>query len=357
MIFSHFLMKPGFYSLFRRGKFIKEPLILGPEAIEWKQRERFAASMIAFAMQYDARFKTHFLESFGCKLGSGRAGFKVLIEPDDWGDIVVENEDTKTVFVLELKIGAKLAEKQNPSKDLFGKPGGYGHIIKSKKRDYRITYITLENDPASWTTCSQPCDDFECRPATWKDLRRSKTERTPLENNLYDTLGNLGVRCFHPIIANHMKLGKHAKTAVQLDSCLNKVSEELKKQDIPCKPHDIYEETEDEEVFWYYGVKVPAKPKSRLGRAIKTTTKGHDKMMAWFGYQGDPTELAVYFYSGKDRHQVVSSLLKTAFPKCKVVESTEGVQIGCAPEDSQGDFDWFTRVFAAVLEKKSKSGP
>ena len=68
-------------------------------------------------------------------------GFKVLIEPDPWGDLVVRNDKVKHALVFEFKIGAQLENKQNPSKDEFWKAGGYGDTIKNKLKGFSVRMV------------------------------------------------------------------------------------------------------------------------------------------------------------------------------------------------------------------------
>jgi len=303
--------------------------------------------MLAFAIEYDRQFKAHFFDRYCC--GSPPAGFDVLIEPDSWGDLILKNDVKHRVFICELKIAASLENKQNPSKEEFWQDGGYGYSIKSRFAGSKVTYTTIENDP-SWGRALPNNIGLECQPSAWKRLARERSKKT-LESNLYETLGNLGVHCFNPIIANNMKFGNIARKAVQLPNCLNDVIVELRRCDVKCdRPNPSLW---IEQGSWSYGSGIPSKPHSNLGRITRATKKGGEQgWMAWFGYEGDPSRLAVYFYCGNGGTQAVAARLRTAFPKiAPVVNRTENwVGFYCKPNDSNGDFKWFTSVVGCSHE-------
>ena len=71
-----------------------------------EQQERFATAMIAFAFECDPIFREHFLSNI-CSNGDvlPNDGWTVLVEPANWGDLVLKNEP-RFFIVVELKIWA-----------------------------------------------------------------------------------------------------------------------------------------------------------------------------------------------------------------------------------------------------------
>src|SRR5256885_16925865 len=85
-----------------------------------EQRERFAVGMIGFSVEHDAEFRARFLERVcGLKDQSRTEGWEVFIEPENWGDLILEHPASRLFLVIEFKIGANLEERQNPSMPRF----------------------------------------------------------------------------------------------------------------------------------------------------------------------------------------------------------------------------------------------
>src|SRR5947208_2449892 len=129
-------MNPGFLSLFSRSLYRAKAARLRlsePDSIEDRrvhdERERFAAAAIAFCLRHDEAFLWHFWREVCRKKGEREPRTKptVEIEPRCWSDLLLRWD--KILCAVEIKIGAKLDDHQNPGKGAFSKRGGYGHFL------------------------------------------------------------------------------------------------------------------------------------------------------------------------------------------------------------------------------------
>jgi len=83
-----------------------------------QQNERFAVAATAFVLKHESRFRSHFLQAIcNCGAREARAHFDIDVEPWWWCDLVLKN--SRSAFVIEFKIKAKLADHQNPRKAAF----------------------------------------------------------------------------------------------------------------------------------------------------------------------------------------------------------------------------------------------
>src|SRR6184192_2639719 len=147
-----------FTTLFERSRYSSQGRWLGLDEAAREQRmdqqERFAVGMIGFALEHDSKFVAHFLERIcGLKDLPGTNGWKILVEPEDWGDLLLKHTDSSSLVVVEFKIGANLEEHQNPSTERFflparnGEGAGYGWCIAqfaSRENWRQLRYVTVE---------------------------------------------------------------------------------------------------------------------------------------------------------------------------------------------------------------------
>jgi hypothetical protein len=170
-----------FTTLFDRSRYSSQGRWFGLEEGARKklveQQERFAVGMIGFALERDSKFRAHFLGRVcGLKDLPGTSSWEILVEPENWGDLVLKHRATSSLLVAEFKIGANLEEHQNPSADHFylparnGKKAGYGwEIAQFAKQEkwLHLKYVTVENS-ASWKKARKVTPDFRCVPGEWR---------------------------------------------------------------------------------------------------------------------------------------------------------------------------------------------
>ncbi len=145
-------MKAGFISLFSRSDFrsqLRYETDLEADSEEYKhvveQRERFAAAAIAFCLEHDWRFLSHFWQKICSDEGDVvPSKVEVAIEPHRSADLLLQT--SRTVCAVEIKIAAKLDSHQNPNSDDFLMPDvGYGHFLseRCKELQCRGRYVIL----------------------------------------------------------------------------------------------------------------------------------------------------------------------------------------------------------------------
>ena len=223
-------MRATFTTLYERGRYSSRGRQLDLDDDARKQRteqqERFAVSMIRFALEHDADFKTHFLDKI-CDLNDSSAvdDWEVLVEPENWGDLVLKNRRLSSLTVAEFKILAELRAHQDPTNPGFisesrdGVPSGYGWEIdrfaKKEKWDH-LRYVTVEKE-SSWSKCDKRNENLCCVPAEWKQLLRANScEESKLETDVYDCLARFGVHIFLARSMINMKLGSEATKPLSL---------------------------------------------------------------------------------------------------------------------------------------------
>ena len=136
---------PSFFRLFRRSHYVRPVAWDDPSAeaeAARKDRERFAVAALAFCLKHDPAFLRHFWQGI-CRVPETDpdimppfAADGVLLEPPEWADLrlVSESKTGRYVWVIEVKAGAGLEERQRPDKPHeFENPNsGYGALCRGR---------------------------------------------------------------------------------------------------------------------------------------------------------------------------------------------------------------------------------
>src|SRR5687768_11470611 len=199
-------MKAGFLNLFSRSLYrgsISRLHGLDPESEEYKrvheERERFAAAVIAFCLEYDPDFRRHFWRAICSERDDSRhpvsASSKVEVEPRRWADLLLKRKNT--LCAVELKIGARLADHQNPRNIAFSKPGGYGRFLSEqcRERKCRGRYVVLGWDTAIGLKKGEKCCGCSIAQRKWVDLAK-RLPSTQLMDDLAELLSGFGIWTF-----------------------------------------------------------------------------------------------------------------------------------------------------------------
>src|SRR5258708_32548631 len=116
-------MRPSLFALFKRGRYFHAPSVAGNSGKLLRVRgsireaERFATAAIAFGWQHYPALKKHFWKTI-CRFPgdspSASSKATILIEPEDWADLLIVNpvKRGRAVYVIECKIGADLKKHQ-----------------------------------------------------------------------------------------------------------------------------------------------------------------------------------------------------------------------------------------------------
>lgn len=331
-------MSVTFTTLFERSKYSSLGRWFGLDEKARKhrmeQQERFAVGMIGFALEHDRLFRRHFLASVcGLKELSKVGGWEILVEPDNWGDLILQHKATRTFQVVEFKIGSALERHQNPSMPQFSLPGkngrcaGYGlemEQIRKRENWKRFRYVTIERRK-SWHTARKQTPGHKWTSAEWRQfLRRDVTGESKIERDVYDCLARFGVGIFVAWRMNNMKLGANATKPLAI---LIGALEESTKSRAEFKPSLLDAGSE------WLGINIRKK----------------NKVVAWFGYEANPpkdSRLSLWLYK-------VDKPVKSSLPKPLRMAGTfqqNGSDIGvyCKAEDSTGDKEWFVNVLSAL---------
>ncbi len=136
-------MRPGFYSLFRRGRYRRPASMTQAER---KEAERFAVAALAFTLQNntDQSFCQHFLETI-CGLPK-RVALEcpnIFVEKHQWADLLLKVKNY--VVVIECKLSAPLADAQNPQEEesFYDSEGYGGAFVEEYKGDERKRHYVV----------------------------------------------------------------------------------------------------------------------------------------------------------------------------------------------------------------------
>src|SRR6266481_671419 len=128
------------FALYRRGRRYRDPATSSdnPEVEKSREeRERFIAAALALCLRCDVGFRERFWLNV-CRVSDDpdspppiRAE-DILLEPPHWADLrlISDSPSGRCIWVVEIKTGANLKEKQNPSLPAFEEEGiGYGWLL------------------------------------------------------------------------------------------------------------------------------------------------------------------------------------------------------------------------------------
>ena len=323
------------------------------------QQERFAVGMIGFALGHDVEFRAHFLEKVcGFRDLSRVSDWEILVEPEDWGDLVLKHIASKSFIVTEFKIGANLEGHQNPSEPLFALPSrdgqraGYGweiNQIAARENWIRLKYLTVEKK-ASWSKARKENNNLNCVPVEWREfLRADVSQESKLETELYDCLSNFGVSVFVSR-TRRMKEMKLANPATQplaiLIGVLGKFGVSFRNKLL----NDVNTEA--------FGFNIDPKDFPNIARIVEPDIKNS---AGWFGYESNAPQgprLSVWFYCYIDagiksikpvaKARIEDALRKVGFKDSEFRNDGSSINVFCKAEDSTGDMDWFTKVLTAL---------
>ncbi len=185
---------PSFHTIYRQGRLRARLVPESSDAIE--QRERFAVACVASVLHHDQEFRAEFLSRI-CDWQDREAtpGFAIWVEKNGCGDLILENQIRRVVFVLECKIGAPLQRNQTPDSDFFfsdrrGISGCSGSTLAARLH-------TLEQSDNGKNYLD--AHGIECRARRWDALSAHRDPADPtssLVHDLFHTLSALHVRCF-----------------------------------------------------------------------------------------------------------------------------------------------------------------
>ncbi len=357
-------MKPSFFSLYSRGRYRRQPLSLGAESSQAsdirpkrsrEERERFAAAAIGFCIEHSLRFSNHFLRQIcGKRIKLPKqTPVTVEIEPHRWADLRITTDSL--VYVVECKIGAELADHQNPGHPKFAAAGGYGRVLKNEQDESGLShrYIVLGvldnlNLPRRHKRLGIGLSQI-----SWEALVE-KFPSSPLLDDLSKTLGQLGIPCFIMRNAKNLRIGTGLMSVGQALTVLNAVAESPELAECKLKTQHYLHEDDG----WELGIYVRSKQSpTSFVKNLRRSTGFQDEWLAWFGYmpvgRKGTVKRHVYLYCSKQqKSEQLAKKLQAKFRDARAEMDGDApcVIVRSSARKEEPDLDWFRAVFKCAGE-------
>jgi len=352
---------PSFFQLFKRGhyyrlKFTEEDT--SKEAEKWREeRERFAVSAIAFCLQHDPVFCEHFWQSI-CKVQGDPEqmpqGLGVRLEPADWADLslAVEMPGQHYVWVVEVKAGARLEEKQNPTTSAFKQRNfgsGWFFADQEAKKRTKMRYIVLGAEEELLLKNGDEPLGITVQQRGWEQLLYQRP-RNPLIDDLVESLSKLNINAFIMEQAKKRIITTGLSSVGQAWEVIEGVCDALGvKRGCRELSAGITEGGIDELGAWMKSFNNRGKP-SLLHK--KLTALAGPNSGQWFGYLADGKAITkvVYLWSTTaEKRDVLLKKLSSLFPGARP-EDKLAVVVRSSSTAEKTDFEWFLSVFNAAIK-------
>jgi hypothetical protein len=356
---------PSLFALFCRSRFcrsIPDDDDSVEARTERRERERFAVAALGFCLKHEPKFLNHFWRQI-CRVPSDPPNMPkikptgILLEPPHWADLrlIGENRNKRFVWVIEVKAGAPLDQKQRPDRPaIFMKKGsGYGALFKAAeaKVHTQMRYIILgANESDRWRIMPGTMrSGMAVQRRDWNDLA-SGLVRTVLVRDLCETLGELKINPFYMEKAKRIRITDGLSNAGKAWTVLHAVCKQLGIRE----SYRYFEGDTDENGGGSVGIyiKQPPKRKSPSDQHLRlrrlTTKKGWS--LAWFGYEySAPKTLwkSVYFYF--DDPEQGQQLKRNLFPTGELKFDERALAVRTPSKEGTNDFDSFMSVFNRAL--------
>jgi len=362
-------MKPSFFSLFKRGMFCRpviSPSLSGsassPARRGIDEAERFAGAAIGFAWRHDPEFRKHFWSAICYFNGDPplSSNAEIFVEPHRWADLLIVNptRNRRYVYAVEFKIHAELQHFQNQAHGEFGgTTGGYGSMLAANEggKGTALRFVVC-----GWR------DQLDLKKRPWRlpiavqqrrwDHLAVKFPRSALARDLAISLGALGIDAFPSAEVANMKIDTKKTELPKACTILCEVGRRL---DWPeSRTRRTFYFYQD---WWYLGTEL-LRAKTRSATKLAKLVAPLWSHVGWFGYQGEdgePPELAVWFYCGKinKRQELVRTLRRKlkGYGLRELPQEYGGFDLAVSARKHRlaNDSQWFCSVFRALdLELK-----
>jgi hypothetical protein len=354
--------EPSFHRLFRRSHYRSAKVDLGEGEVdpEREHRERFAVAALAFCLKHEPEFLKHFWESV-CRVPDDPVEMPpiqadgVLLEPPHWADLrlVSDNGGVRFLWVIEVKAGAPLEDKQNPTESAkFTHPDlGYGDLLVKEegKRGTRLRYIVLGADPPPEICPGEKILGISVQAREWRALLPG-LKATGIVKDLIECLGELRI---NPFFMEKVK-------EIIVESGLQGVGKAYQVLETACELLGIksacrwFESDHFEDGGGYMGffLKPPSdkgRP-SEIYRKLRDATRSDGDCIGFLGYTYDSDGHVlkeVWFYlNEKKRQERLLQRLKGKFPSARPDRDMNALTVAVTspPEPFTKDLDWFDSV-------------
>ncbi len=352
-------MKPSFFSLFKRGRYLSAWEDQDDSKAATKpreERERFAVAALAFCLRHDEGFRRHFWERI-CRVPSDPAQMPpitaddVAIEPQAWADLALRSEIATQDYqwVVEAKAGASLQPKQNPASPEFLEPGGYGALLAANKptKRTRLRYIVLGAEHLGLPD-RHLCGEIFVQERSWGQLLDGIT-RKGIVGDLIESFAALRIREFYMEEAKKIVVTGGIQNAINALTVLDAICEHL---GIRGGRKDFRSfRFEDGSGFFGYYIKQPQENASNEYLKLQKATQTTEWCIAFLGYEhsaAGKSDKAVWFFLNSKirRNGLQKKMLNSGFEaKPDSDEEFEYCVHVTAPLAPSGpDFGWFQSV-------------
>jgi len=336
---------------------------------EREERERFAVAALAQCLKYDRVLLKHFWQRV-CRVPGDPsvipdiAATDILLEPPHWADlrVVSDNHSKRFVWVIEVKAGTRLDERQRPDRpDVFMRPGyGYGALFveEEKRRGTRMRFVILGARPEDNLAISlgaKRVAPIVLQQRRWEDLADGFPQ-TRLCKDLATCLGNLGIRAFPAAQVKNMKVNTKQTDIGKAVAILEEVQRRLDW----LKGRTAVRGFQLDEGLWSVGTDLIDQENANAIK-LKEFLQPPDRYLAWFGYQGkagSAAELAIWLYCGSDEIQQKTELClrtKGFSPETRPREGNYfNVVVKATTHSKNNDCDWFCSIFQSLGLKEKK---
>lgn len=353
--------RPSFGTLFRQSRYNRNDTS-GQAVTRQNRQELFAVAAVAFLLEHDAAFRRTFWQKICGVTGADLdCPFAVEVQPASHADLRLTCAETKTVCIVEFKLGAHLQPKQDPTKyDAFMKPGsGYGAQILADHADHaRRIYTVLQN----WPTFEEgdvqgiSAQDLVVFSRQWKDLFDPTQQESSLTRDLLDLLGGWGITALKFRHHLPMKKANHVQDTVEMFQIVTAVIEHL---GIKPQHFDFDVQSGDGSHGTWFGLNVPLSMKQYT--KLESVSGPGEDTLGWFGYSSDEgtSTLDVWVYCKPSKAVVTPAAKTVEFVRKRlgigfvgtVAEAEGSVRISVGGDGIPDDRQWFAGIFDALRDK------
>ena len=368
--------RPSFRRLFQRSHYRQlAPNSLADDDVARSERERFAASAIAFCLKHDPEFRTHFWktvcwsQSNSEKVPSLNAD-TIWLEPPSWADLSLrysDDADGSVWIVIEVKADASLKDKQNPSqKEFFAVGTGYGasFLSEGKKTGCKMRYVVLGADEDLKAVDGTIKRGIEIYQRSWEVLLHGRPTN-PLINDLVSSLGDLPIASFAMEQAKKIEVTDGLENVGNVWRVVEAVADNLS---VPKSKRqwDAYSSLEEGanaggDDFGMYLKHPDSRTKASAAYTALSAMAKDQEYVAWLGYSRYATDKfnkSVFLYCKTEftRDELAKKLAKRF---TRVEAGKEGMQFFVVVEpslkSSEKDFDWFVSVVEGATRSETSS--
>ncbi|HEV7401806.1 MAG TPA: hypothetical protein VGO11_02725 [Chthoniobacteraceae bacterium] len=286
----------------------------------------------------------------------------ILLEPPHWADLRLISRAPlgRMIWVVEVKAGAYLQSKQNPSsEEFYTAPAGYGWLFRqSEPADTKLRYIVLgANEPLTLPSSDDRLR-ISVRASTWAQVAEtvSWTGQTDgpssVVRDFFRCLAKFQLSIFPMLEAQNISVKRGlaglGPALTLLQGVCTWSGAKWKTKNLTSFPNDtgcvigVYLKPEVSEV----GV---------LGRLQSVCD--HPGYVAWIGYYVDADDVVsrsvwFYFQQPETRDRVLAKM-QQRFPTAQANNEDDGIpaiEIIGAQEEGHPDLAWFQSTFNAVIE-------